>query len=54
MKSGCELKGDGGGGVTIDLIDNGDDLRNKNIEKNPIGPDLVHVLKLNIALDALK
>jgi K+-transporting ATPase ATPase C chain len=30
------------------------DLVNNHIETNPIGPDLVHVLKLNIALDVLK
>ncbi|WP_290790734.1 potassium-transporting ATPase subunit C [Flavihumibacter sp. UBA7668] len=29
-------------------------LVEQHIEKNPIGPDVVHVLKLNIALDALK
>ncbi len=29
-------------------------LVNNHIETNPIGPDLVHVLKLNIALDVLK
>ena len=31
-----------------------EDLVNNHIEKNAIGPDLVHVLKLNIALDALQ
>lgn len=30
------------------------DLVNNHIEKNPLGPDLVHVLRLNIALDALQ
>lgn len=29
-------------------------LLEQHIEKNPIGPDLVHVLKLNIALDTLQ
>jgi len=26
----------------------------KHVTKNPVGPDVVHVLKLNVALDALK
>lgn len=29
-------------------------LVDDHIEKNPVGPDVVHVLKLNIAVDALK
>jgi len=30
------------------------ELVNQHIQSNPVGPDVVHVLKLNVALDAIK